>query len=147
MACPQTEMRTLWRSVVRTIFWSYERGSWPYDLMVLAILAFVLLTPRGWFHDQPQNAALAAADIQLLTQDDADRTRIYRLNAGLLPVPKRASRYTPELEREIHEILGKSVDDLKGLTFQITNIRPVGGDDGAVLYYDVELKSSTGRAR
>lgn len=47
----------VWRGtkliVVRSFFWAYERGSWQYDLMVLAILAFVFLTPRSWFNDRP----------------------------------------------------------------------------------------------
>lgn len=37
----------LWRSFL----WTYERASWQYDLMVIAILAFVWLTPPGWLHD------------------------------------------------------------------------------------------------
>ena len=39
--------------VIRSIFWAYERGSWQYDLIVLAILAFIFLSPRGWFNDRP----------------------------------------------------------------------------------------------
>lgn len=39
--------------VYRTVFWSFERGTWPYDLMVIAILAFVFLTPVAWFQDRP----------------------------------------------------------------------------------------------
>ncbi len=35
------------------IFWTYERGTWQYDLMVALILAFVFFTPRGLFHDRP----------------------------------------------------------------------------------------------
>jgi len=37
----------------RTVFWAFERGTWQYDLMVLAILAFIFLTPRTWFNDRP----------------------------------------------------------------------------------------------
>jgi hypothetical protein len=37
----------------RTIFWAYERGTWQYDLIVLAILAFIFLSPRSWFNDRP----------------------------------------------------------------------------------------------
>ena len=33
-----TEMRKSGEAFGRTIFWSYERGSWPYDLMVIAIV-------------------------------------------------------------------------------------------------------------
>lgn len=39
--------------IVRSIFWSYERGTWQYDLIVLAILLFIFLTPRSWFSDRP----------------------------------------------------------------------------------------------
>ena len=39
--------------VRRTAFWAYERGTWQYDLLVLAILAFIFLSPRGWFNDRP----------------------------------------------------------------------------------------------
>lgn len=39
--------------ITRTVFWSYERGSWQYDLLVLAILLFIFLMPRGWFGDRP----------------------------------------------------------------------------------------------
>ena len=39
--------------VSRSIFWSYGRGSWQYDLIVAAILAFIFLSPRGWFNDRP----------------------------------------------------------------------------------------------
>jgi len=38
---------------LRTVFWAYERGTWQYDLFVLAILAFIFLSPRGWFNDRP----------------------------------------------------------------------------------------------
>ena len=39
--------------VTRSIFWSYQRGSWQYDIIVAAILAFIFLSPRGWFNDRP----------------------------------------------------------------------------------------------
>jgi len=39
--------------VSRAVFWSYERGSWQYDVICAVILAFILLTPRSWFHDRP----------------------------------------------------------------------------------------------
>jgi hypothetical protein len=39
--------------VTRSIFWAYERGSWQYDLIVAAILAFIFLSPRAWFNDRP----------------------------------------------------------------------------------------------
>jgi hypothetical protein len=41
----------------RLIFWEFPRGSWQYDLVVGLILAFIFLTPRGWFRDQPRTPA------------------------------------------------------------------------------------------
>jgi hypothetical protein len=38
----------------RFIWWDYPRASWQYDVMVAIILAFVFLTPREWFRDQPR---------------------------------------------------------------------------------------------
>ena len=40
-------VRVLWNA----FFWTYERATWQYDLMVIAILAFVWLTPPGWLSD------------------------------------------------------------------------------------------------
>lgn len=37
----------------RAIFWSYERGSWQYDIICAVILAFIFLTPRAVFNDRP----------------------------------------------------------------------------------------------
>ena len=137
-------MRRLWRGVVRTVLWSYERGSWPYDLMVAAIVLFVLLTPRGWFHDQPQSSSLATSGVQVLTEDSSHRTRTYRIDADLLAREKRTSKPTPELERETHDILGRTVDELKGRTFQVLRIDPVRADDGSVTYYDVTIRPESG---
>ncbi len=38
------------------LFWTYDRATWQYDLMVIAILAFVWLTPPAWLGD-PMTAA------------------------------------------------------------------------------------------
>jgi hypothetical protein len=38
----------------RLIFWDFPRASWQYDIVVALILAFVLLTPRALFKDQPR---------------------------------------------------------------------------------------------
>jgi hypothetical protein len=124
---------------VRTIFWSYERGSWPYDVLVIAILIFLFATPRSWFHDQPQTRTAASATIEFVSEDSANQTRIYRLAATALSPQKRAAKPTPELERETHDILGRTVDDLKERTFQVVRIDPVAGADGAVLHYDVTI--------
>jgi hypothetical protein len=140
LTAPQsTNMRKVWQGIVRTIFWSFERGSWPYDLMVVAIVLFVLLTPRTLFHDQPQTITLASSDVQLLSEDLDNQTHTYRLDAKVLQPEKRAKEPTPELERETHDILSRAVDDLKERTFQVTRIDPLRAPDGSVVYYDITV--------
>ena len=33
------------------LFWTFARATWQYDLMVIAILGFVWLTPPEWLND------------------------------------------------------------------------------------------------
>ncbi|MFZ0584077.1 MAG: hypothetical protein WAN72_12220 [Candidatus Acidiferrales bacterium] len=132
-------MRALWQGIVRTVFWSYERGSWPYDLVVIVIVLFVLATPRHWFHDQPQVSAFAGSTVQFRSQDFASQTHTYRLDASVLPADKRASSASPELERETHDILARTVDDLRDQSFQVVRIEPVRRGDGSIVSYDVTV--------
>jgi hypothetical protein len=39
--------RVIWNA----LFWTYERATWQYDLMVVVILAFIWLTPPDWLSD------------------------------------------------------------------------------------------------
>jgi len=40
-------LRMLWNA----FYWTFDRATWQYDVMVIAILAFVWLTPPGWIAD------------------------------------------------------------------------------------------------
>jgi hypothetical protein len=49
-------------------FWTYERGSFHYDVMVTLILAFIFLTPRVWnYGDHPQELKLAPGNVLVKT--------------------------------------------------------------------------------
>ena len=48
-------MRHGWLTTLkRFVLWDYARGSLHYDVMVALILAFIFLTPRHIFRDQPK---------------------------------------------------------------------------------------------
>lgn len=133
-------MRKLWRGVVNTIFWSYERGSWPYDVMVIVIVLFVLLTPRSWFHDQPKNHGGGDSGITLVAQNASAHTETYRMDPSLFPSFPASGKATPEIVRETHEILSRSVSKLSAGTFQVRSIEPVRGQNNSILYYQVEVQ-------
>lgn len=130
-------MRALWRGVSNTVFWSYERGTWPYDLLVGAIVLFVFLSPRAWFDDQPQLGPPGhQAQVEWIASDPSNPTETYRVDARLLSIPKR----TPELEKETHDALRKNVEQLRNRSFKIERIEPVRGEDGTIRYYDIVIK-------
>ena len=44
----------MWTTIKSYIWWTYERGSVPYDIMVTLILAFIFITPLFLnFKDKP----------------------------------------------------------------------------------------------
>ena len=53
------------KGFARFVFWDYPRASWQYDVMVGLILAFIFLTPRVFFRDQPK-----AASVVMLPAED-----------------------------------------------------------------------------
>jgi hypothetical protein len=45
-------------------YWTYERGSFHYDVMVTLILAFIFITPFLWnYGDRPQPDPIAANSV------------------------------------------------------------------------------------
>jgi len=44
--------------IKRFLFWDYPRAGWQYDIMVGLILAFIFLTPRDVFRDQPRASSI-----------------------------------------------------------------------------------------
>lgn len=101
----------------RLIFWDFKRTSWQWDIIVTLILAFIFLTPREVFRDQPR-----AASIQMLPAQQ-----------GYLIEPKLLAN-VPETERP-----GKATElvnqRFKSRTI-ITHVAPVRDDaEGEITGY------------
>jgi hypothetical protein len=134
MAFRRIDMPSLWQVLSRTFFWSYERGTWQYDLAVVFILVFVLATPRSWFQDQPQVGLPTAPGQVKLVKDDGSQ-QIYRVDARGLAPPEQ----TPALENDLHNALQKSRPDLRYGRFKIAKIEPERDAQGTVIAYQVEI--------
>ncbi len=121
----------------RTFFWSYERGAWQYDVAVVLILIFVLLTPRRWFQDQPQVGIPDASErVQLILFSDGGHRQEYRVDARVLAPPER----TPALQNDLHQALQRALPDLRNGRFSISNIEAVRDEKGTVIAYQVEIR-------
>src|SRR5256714_5028446 len=130
-------MATLRQILARTFFWSYERGTWQYDLAVIVILIFVLLTPRSWFHDQPQVGMPAAPEqVKLVLFSEDGHRQVYSVDARVLAPPEQ----TPALQNDLHNALQRSLPDLRSGRFSITKIEPERDEKGTVIAYQVEIR-------
>jgi hypothetical protein len=107
----------------RFIFWEYARGSWQYDVIVGVILAFLFLTPRVWFRDQPRIPQ--ASDITALPSEPG--THHYFVDRELLAaVPD--DQQMPTLQRLLRAGVGN-----KNLT--LTRLEPVMDSEGELHGY------------
>ena len=121
-------LRKLGAAIYRGLFWTYERGTWQYDVMVALILAFIFLTPRGWFNDQPKLPEASG----VVLRSSNDHEKVYELRAALLEsgIDATAKEALREgAERILQTYIGKSV--------QITQIKPETDARGQVVSYAV----------
>ena len=121
-------LRKLGAAIYRGLFWTYERGTWQYDIMVALILAFIFLTPRGWFNDQP--ALPKASGMVLLSSNQYEK--VYQLPAALLEL-KQETKAEDAIRKEIERVLQPHT----GKPVQITRIKPEMDARGQVVSYAV----------
>ena len=90
----------IFTTLKRVLFWSYERGTWQYDIMCVLILAFIFCSPNTLF----QNEAARA---------DTGKTRIEIKNGELSqlnPAQIKAELEKRTSEKEGHKVTVKRYD-------------------------------------
>lgn len=122
--------RHVGRTLKGLLLWTYDRGSWQYDLMVVLILAFVFLIPARYFHDRPVFNPNPMQDVVQMGAE-ADGTLYYRVSADLL-----LSLHHDDPRKAADEVFTDNIDH----PFEITRIEPVKDSDGVVVWYDVWLR-------
>ena len=127
-------MGQLYRFVHSVVFWSYERGTLPYDVMCSAILLFIFLTPSHFFQDQP---TLNMNDIRQYGQEDLVYTQDDRGN----PVLSISTRLiAPDQdEKSLRHAAQTELQKLLNRPISIGDIKPVLGAKGETIAYSVWL--------
>lgn len=54
-------MRKIFEVIKATVLWNYDRGTWQYDVLCVAILAFIFLIPTSFF-DERKSRSLKKPD-------------------------------------------------------------------------------------
>lgn len=113
----------LWRILKKIILWSYNRTTWQYDVLCVLILAFVFLTPKGWFEKGKLACAPAHQSGLLAAQKLLIRT------SGATGAPADAH----DLERCARKITERP--DLR-----VNGWQEVRSTDGRTVAYEVDIE-------
>lgn len=68
-------MKLILSTLKKILFWSYERGSWQYDIMCVVILAFIIFAPNRVFeqHDTMTPIVLRSEEIGSIDPGDLEQ--------------------------------------------------------------------------
>ena len=71
----------LFSTLKKVLFWSYERGSWQYDVMCVLILLFIFTVPNGFLRNpQTADARVALANPVFVSREEVGQVDQARVN-------------------------------------------------------------------
>jgi hypothetical protein len=104
-SAPAQPMNSVWRTIRGYIWWSYERGSLHYDIMVTLILVFVFFSPYVLhFNDTPTVRNPQATGVNVTP--DGKGGLVYQIASAAVPGAKDED-IRSELLRVIEPIAGE----------------------------------------
>jgi hypothetical protein len=114
------------------IFWSYERGSFHYDIMVTAILLFMFVSPHFInYNDRPvETAALHSSEVLVKeagTTSSGSSRFMYQVRADDIGAAKTDAEVQAAILRVIEPISGE---------VELERYEPVRDAQGKVVAYN-----------
>jgi hypothetical protein len=108
-------MTRIWRTIRGYIWWTYERGSFHYDVMVTVILAFIFISPHYInFNDKPVERVPHQTGV--IVNPDGQGGFFYQVDASAVG-SKQGADVNAALLRVIEPIAGEvRVLDYKSIT-------------------------------
>ena len=105
----------------RHLLWTFDRGSFQWDILCLLILAFLFLIPRNVFNDVPEFMKVSATETVHKTVDNLSRTA-YSLEQSLMDPLYEAGALYRGIRRGLRTVFGR--------TGELTQFRPSGTERG-----------------
>jgi len=109
------------------LLWSFERGSRPYDVICLVILAFIFITPPSVFHDRPDFMRVDKKEPVRKSQD-INGNIVYTVQVST-PAFTPAETVEKAAEDRLREVIHEK--------FEITRAIPVYDTTGIVVAYSI----------
>jgi hypothetical protein len=107
----------------RFILWDYPRASWQYDVIVGIILAFIFLTPREWFRDQPRIPN--PGSIAMISSGNG-------VSAFFIPADLAGGASGQPLSAKLNQLLQTKTGEKR---LDVTRIEPVRDSEGELQGY------------
>ena len=119
-------MGAIWRTIRGYIFWSYERGSLHYDIMVTLILLFIFVSPRFiHYKDNPVERNAHLTGVIVLPAENGEF--IYQIQASAVN-----SAQGGDIRRQLEQI----IEPIAGAV-SITRVVPINDAAGRPQSYKV----------
>jgi hypothetical protein len=123
---PPASVSSVWRTVKSFIFWSYERGTVQYDIMVTLILIFVFFSPRLInFNDRPVERNPHSTGV--VVYPDGQGEFIYQVESRAVPEGNDSA---------VRAALLRVIEPISG-SVSISRYEPVTDGRGRVVAYRV----------
>jgi len=92
------------------LWWTEERGSFRYDVMVTFILLFIFITPHLWnYRDRPSPRGTSPSEV--LVKTESPDHFVYQINASEIGVSDKSADLQAALLHNIEAISGDVVMD------------------------------------
>lgn len=112
----------------RLLLWTFDRGSFQWDVMCILILAFLFLIPRQFFHDVPEFMRVSATESVQKTVDTRNGNMIFTVK---LDTPRFLD--TVEVRNNAVELLQQSL----GKPARPLRFQPIRDWTGRVIAYAI----------
>lgn len=109
------------------IFWKYQRGSRPYDVMVTLILLFIFVSPHLInFHERPVERTLPPS--QVMVKSDGHNGLMFQIDVATLSSFRNAGDLKSAMRAAVAPISGDVTID---------RYQPVKSTEGKIIAYRV----------
>lgn len=121
-------MSRIWQTIRGYIWWTHDRGSMHYDVMVTLILAFIFLAPY-WINFKDKPVERTPHQTEVVVSPDGQSGFIYEVPASAV-TGRNADAIEGDLLRVIEPIAGE---------VEITSYEKVRDNKGRLIAYRVKV--------
>ena len=123
-------MGYIFRTIKKLFFWGYARNTWQYDVLCALILAFIFLTPQGWFDGgAPLKTRPGSEPTPAAKHQNPVASKVILTVGDNLP----AQMSQNEIENHVRTLTGRT-------DTRVSNIEQKLDGSGKIVAYEVDIK-------